>query len=655
MVQVNLYKVDFFYFYTNFKIKYMNLRLVYYYWIPNDGGSNIMNIHHNCLKYYKDIFDEAIFIISIDDLNDKEKLKNTQNLFLSFGFKNIKFKIRQNDPMLRESIVFKEEIMDKLDEYDGLTFFAHSKGNTSHDLELFDFRYISNWITQMYFFCLNDINDVKKCLTDEDYYLTYGGMLMDVPNTASNKYNWYYPGNFYWINGKRLAKYIKDNNIKMPDLLSWSTIQTDEYIKRFYAEDVFGSLFTSERAASSLKKYYEYCDNYRNCDHIREKTSPEIYDEYKRFYKNIALNGVDANKNMICVYAICKNESQNIEKWANSMKEADCIIVLDTGSEDDSVEKLQKCGVRVFQQVINPWRFDAARNCALQYVPDYCNILVSTDLDEYFESGWADIIRKNWKDDDYDLVEYFKYDVYPGINANMANIHSRKFKWIYPVHEELYDGNIDHKILDLSNQIFLHHDRDFNKSRNFYDDLLKLRVIENPNDINGKVFYISFCIENKNYQESIKICYDLLNNYKDKLDTQIKWFIHIKLAEIYIQLNDDENIEKEFNEAIMADEENIDSYIKYADYLYEIKKKTQDGIKILKLGLKKSKNNINWAYKPNGINDVFDILSIYTFYNGDKLESLAYAYKAYSLNPNDERLKNNLNLIVNNMTNEDFL
>ena len=105
----------------------------------------------------------------------------------------------------------------------------------------------------------------------------------------------------------------------------------------------------------------------------------------------------------------------------------------------------------------------------------------------------------------------------------------------------------------------------------------------------------------------------------------------------------------------MADEENIDSYIKYAEYLYEIKKKTQDGIKILKLGLKKSKNNINWAYKPNGINDVFDILSIYTFYNGDKLESLAYAYKAYSLNPNDERLKNNLNLIVNNMTNEDFL
>ena len=44
------------------------------------------------------------------------------------------------------------------------------------------------------------------------------------------------------------------------------------------------------------------------------------------------------NKYKICVYAICKNEEKFIERWVNSMKEADKIYVLDTGSTDKSVE-----------------------------------------------------------------------------------------------------------------------------------------------------------------------------------------------------------------------------------------------------------------------------------------------------------------------------
>lgn len=40
------------------------------------------------------------------------------------------------------------------------------------------------------------------------------------------------------------------------------------------------------------------------------------------------------NKYKICVYAICKNEEKFIERWVNSMKEADKIYVLDTGSTD---------------------------------------------------------------------------------------------------------------------------------------------------------------------------------------------------------------------------------------------------------------------------------------------------------------------------------
>ena len=52
--------------------------------------------------------------------------------------------------------------------------------------------------------------------------------------------------------------------------------------------------------------------------------------------------------NKICVYAICKDELENIDRWLNSMNEADYIVVLDTGSTDGSYEAL-KSDPRVFR------------------------------------------------------------------------------------------------------------------------------------------------------------------------------------------------------------------------------------------------------------------------------------------------------------------
>ena len=53
------------------------------------------------------------------------------------------------------------------------------------------------------------------------------------------------------------------------------------------------------------------------------------------------------NKYKISVYAICKNESQFVDRWMDSMSEADNVIVLDTGSTDDTVEKLRARGAQV--------------------------------------------------------------------------------------------------------------------------------------------------------------------------------------------------------------------------------------------------------------------------------------------------------------------
>lgn len=97
----------------------------------------------------------------------------------------------------------------------------------------------------------------------------------------------------------------------------------------------------------------------------------------------------------VCVYAICKDEEQFVDRWVDSMQGADEIYVLDTGSTDQTVEKLKARGVRVEKKVIIPWRFDVARNESLKLVPDDCDVCVCTDLDEVLIPGWREVIEKN--------------------------------------------------------------------------------------------------------------------------------------------------------------------------------------------------------------------------------------------------------------------
>lgn len=98
----------------------------------------------------------------------------------------------------------------------------------------------------------------------------------------------------------------------------------------------------------------------------------------------------------VVVYAICKNEAQFVDRWMDSMGEADQVVVLDTGSEDDTVERLRARGALAKVEVISPWRFDVARNRSMELVPEDADICVCTDLDEVFHPGWRARLEEAW-------------------------------------------------------------------------------------------------------------------------------------------------------------------------------------------------------------------------------------------------------------------
>ena len=243
----------------------------------------------------------------------------------------------------------------------------------------------------------------------------------------------------------------------------------------------------------------------------------------------------------VCVYAICKNEKEWINRWLENMSEADYIVVLDTGSTDGSFEMLQNDSrvTRVEQKVINPWRFDVARNESMKLVPEDTDIFVCTDFDEVFEQGWCKVLRDNWQPEDTrcyytyawshnslgEPQDVFKYD----------KIHTREYHWIFPVHEVLCPDDLTkpEKALDAGEHIYLHHLQDMNKPRSYYFDLLQLGVDENPDNSHCRMLLAREYLLKNDYDnafEQYKACLD----YADIHEPNKK----LVLCEVYGRLGD---------------------------------------------------------------------------------------------------------------------
>ena len=89
----------------------------------------------------------------------------------------------------------------------------------------------------------------------------------------------------------------------------------------------------------------------------------------------------------VYVYAICKNESKFARRWMESMSEADAVYVLDTGSEDDTVQLLREAGAIVEIQEFRPGRFDRERNRSLEMGPEDAADCAAPDLDVRLPPG----------------------------------------------------------------------------------------------------------------------------------------------------------------------------------------------------------------------------------------------------------------------------
>ena len=355
------------------------------------------------------------------------------------------------------------------------------------------------------------------------------------------------------------------------------------------------------------------------------------------------------SKYKVCVYAISKNEEKFVTRWVNSMSEADSIYVLDTGSTDKTVKKLKKLGVHVKKKKIKPWRFDVARNMSLEMVPADTDICVCCDLDEVFLPGWRKKLEENWSRKatraSYNYNWHLDEDGNPKVNYYIEKIHSRNdYKWTHPVHEVLtYIGNKKEKKVTIDN-LTVNHYPDNNKSRSSYLPLLKLSVKEDPLDDRNMHYLGREYMYYGKWNEAIDTLIKHLSleraTWKDERCASMRF-----ISRCYYRLNRIDEARMWLDKAINEAPYLRDPYMERAILEYNLENWIDvEKYCLLALKIEKhAKTYINEVFSWD--NTVYDLLSLSSYYLGKLDESYKYVKIALEMNPDDDRIRNNLKII----------
>ena len=353
---------------------------------------------------------------------------------------------------------------------------------------------------------------------------------------------------------------------------------------------------------------------------------------------------------IVCVYAICKNESKFVDRWMDSMREADSVYVLDTGSADDTAALLRARGAQVTVETISPWRFDTARNRSLELVPDDADICVCTDIDEYFHPGWRRLLEEAWKPGTtraaYRYTWNFNPDGSEGYVFWTEKAHSRHgYVWTHPVHEVLSwvgEGQEGGKVYVEGMQ--LDHRADNSKSRSQYLPLLEQSVLEDPDDDRnmhylGREYYFHSMWD----EAIITLKRHLLlpkATWRDERCASMRY-----IARCYAAKGDMGEAKRWLIRAVAEAPHLREPYLELAERMYE--ERNWDAVAALcRDALEITERPRTYICEAEAWGSVpWDLLSLGLYYTGRPSEAVDAAKTAQKLSPKDERIARNIEIM----------
>jgi len=274
----------------------------------------------------------------------------------------------------------------------------------------------------------------------------------------------------------------------------------------------------------------------------------------------------------IGIYMICKDEKEFIKRCYESIKEADSIVICDTGSKDETIDILadlskEHKNLIVKNIFVSPWRFDDARNTALMSLPSDVDICVSIDADEMLEPGWYQILKTAVEEDiaargkPHDRYHHRFRTIWDWqtTNSNVSEhwherIHTRHgYMWKLPVHEHIVkcDGTPDE--VRWLKDIQMTQKPDTSKNRGSYLTMLKQSAIEDKKRWKTFSFLAGEYINAGFYREAAEAIEHALT-----LPDSDKAFLHYQLSGINKR-------QKDYDSAIM----NMMNVVKHAPKVRE--------------------------------------------------------------------------------------
>jgi len=346
----------------------------------------------------------------------------------------------------------------------------------------------------------------------------------------------------------------------------------------------------------------------------------------------------------ICVYAISKNEEKFVERFCASAKDADLILIADTGSDDDTCAVAKAAGAVVYSIAIIPWRFDKARDAALALVPADFDVCVSLDLDEVLEAGWREEIERVWSDETTRLR--YGYDWGNGIVFNAEKIHGRKgYSWKHPCHEyPTLDPRVK-EVLTFTDKLLVTHLPDDTKSRGSYLELLEMSVKEDP-----------YCSRNAFYYARELFFYGKVDEAITHLQAYLgmptaTWhheraFAMRTLAKCFLQKNDFGQAEVWSLKAAAEAPYTREAWCGLA-HVYYRQKRWEDCLAMAKRALTITHREPVYTGDPVSWNEQpYDLAAIALWNLGKWEEGLSFAQKALDYNPTDRRLQTNVDFFL---------
>jgi glycosyltransferase involved in cell wall biosynthesis len=257
------------------------------------------------------------------------------------------------------------------------------------------------------------------------------------------------------------------------------------------------------------------------------------------------------------IYTIAKNEAHNVAAF---MKAADgaSVYVLDTGSTDNTVNLLKQHGANVEQQVITPWRFDTARNVALEMIPSNTDVCVSLDMDEVIEQGWQSKLKAEWQGNfgNYRYISEWRDEAktIPSVITPRSRIHARQgFEWHRKIHEVLRPLPTT-QLNKVETSILVKHYQD-GKQRHYSNALDEL-IADNPNDIDAWLQRAGEMYQKERWADAIcdyKMYLRLMDDDNTPMGCNRKSHVWVAMAVCYYSLGDINSAYRAFISAVAAD------------------------------------------------------------------------------------------------------